>query len=126
MLDALVEVLKLHVGLAARALRAARRLVDRAGGVVERVRFRAEVAPAWGCRVGVPTVAARLAMVAAWAAGARVDGHATERVAVAALLRRGKVQLDNLGLLLARETPPVDRRRLRERAWASSQQWQRC
>eukprot|EP00964_Phaeocystis_antarctica_P031088 scaffold17595_cov61-Phaeocystis_antarctica.AAC.4 len=55
-------------------------------------------------------------MVAAWAAGARVDGHAAERVAVAALLRRGKVQLDHLGLLLARETPPIDRRRLRERA----------
>ena len=52
------------------------------------------------------------------AGGTPLTGHAAERVAVAALLGRGEVHLDHLGLILARQTPPVDRRRLRERAWA--------
>ena len=106
----------------------------------------AEVAPAWGGCAGARALAVCARDGCSWGhgrtrtrtststvrvrvrvrvrgrgrvrAGARVDGHATERVAVAALLGRGEVHLDHLGLILARQTPPVDRRRLRERAWA--------
>ena len=64
--------------------------LDVARDVVKGVRFRAEVA--------------------------RVDRHAAERIAMAAFLRRVKVEADDLFLIVLAEQLPIERRRLCEGA----------